>query len=91
MSARIGYRIFFGVRRPRPYRRDGMRARPGLLAASTGLGPLSPIVAYLGRELSLWLWRRARARRGTPVMMAPRRASGRAYAFESRRSDANPT
>jgi len=68
-----------------------MRARPGLLAASTGLGPLSPIVAYLGRELSLWLWRRDRARRGTPVMVSPRRGSGRAYAFESRRSDANPT
>ena len=69
-----------------------MRARPGLLAASTGLGPLSPIVAYLGRELSLWLWRRDRARRGMPaVMVAPRRSSGRAYAFESLRPDANPS
>ena len=68
-----------------------MRARPGLLVASMGLGPLSPIVTYLGRELSLWLWRRDRARRGTPVMVAPRRSSGRAYAFESRRSDADPT
>ena len=56
-----------------------------------GLGPLSPIVTYLGRELSIWLWRRDRARRGIPVMMAPRRSSGRAYAIESRRSDANPT
>ncbi len=68
-----------------------MRARPGLGAASMGLGPLSPIVTYLGRELSLWLWRRDRARRGMPVMVAPRRSSGRAYAFESRRSDGNPT
>ena len=56
-----------------------------------GLGPLSPIVTYLGRELSIWLWRRDRARRGIPVMVAPRRSSGRAYAFGSRRSDANPT
>jgi len=56
-----------------------------------GLGPRSPIVTYLGRELSIWLWRRDRARRGIPVMMAPRRSSGRAYAIESRRSDANPT
>ena len=68
-----------------------MRARPGLTAASMGLGPLSPIVTYLGRELSIWLWRRDRARRGMPVMVAPRRSSGRAYAFESRRSDGNPT
>ena len=68
-----------------------MRARPGLSAASMGLGPLSPIVTYLGRELSLWLWRRDRARRGIPVMVAPRRSSGRAYAFGARRSDANPT
>jgi hypothetical protein len=56
-----------------------------------GLGPLSPVVTYLGRELSIWLWRRDRARRGIPVMVAPRRSSGRAYAFGSRRSDANPT
>ena len=56
------------------------------------LGPLSPIVTYLGRELSLWLWRRDRARRGMPaVMVAPRRSSGRVYTFESRRSDGNPT
>jgi hypothetical protein len=68
-----------------------MRARPGLSAASMGLGPLSPIVTYLGRELSLWLWRRDRARRGMPAVLAPRRSSGRAYAFGSRRSDANPT
>jgi hypothetical protein len=62
-----------------------MRARPGLR-------PLSPIVTYLGRELSLWLWRRDRARRGMPaVMVAPRRSSGRAYTFESRRTDADPT
>jgi hypothetical protein len=68
-----------------------MRSRPGLGAASMGLGPLSPIVTYLGRELSLWLWRRDRTRRVMPVMVAPRRSSGRAYAFESRRSDGNPT
>jgi hypothetical protein len=69
-----------------------MRARPGLSAASMGLGPLSPIVTYLGRELSIWLWRRDRARRGMPaVMVAPRRSSGRVYTFESRRSDGNPT
>jgi hypothetical protein len=63
-----------------------MRARPGLLASSTGLGPLSPLVAYLGREIALWLWRRQRARQGTPVMLTPRRSGGRAYALESRRS-----
>jgi hypothetical protein len=63
-----------------------MRARPGLLASSTGLGPLSPLVAYLGREISLWLWRRRRAQMGTPVMMTPRRSGGRTYEFDSRRS-----
>jgi len=68
-----------------------MRARPGFSAASMGLGPLSPIVTYLGRELCLWLWRRDRARRGLPVMVAPRRSSGRAYTIETRRSDGNPT
>ena len=63
-----------------------MRALPGLLASSTGLGPLSLLIAYLGREISLWLWRRQRARMGTPVMVRPRRSSGRTYEFDSRRS-----
>jgi hypothetical protein len=63
-----------------------MWARPGLLAWSTGLGPLSPLLTYLGREISLWLWRRHRARMGTPVMVTPRRSGGRTYEFDSRRS-----
>ena len=62
-----------------------------LLPISRGLGPLSPIATRLGRELRLWLWRRERARRGTPVTLPRRRPTGRAYAFETRRSDSNQT
>jgi hypothetical protein len=49
------------------------------------LGLFSPLVARLERELVLWLWRRERARRGSPVTLTRRRLSGRGYVFESRR------
>jgi len=49
------------------------------------LGLLSPLVARLERELTIWLWRRERARRGSPVTLIRRRVSGRGYVFESRR------
>jgi hypothetical protein len=56
---------------------------------SAGLGSLSPLIARIERELSLWLWRRARARQGRPVMLARRRSSGRGY--EIGRRPAGPT
>jgi len=46
---------------------------------------LSPLVARLERELSIWLWRRDRARRGKPVTLTRRRVSGRGYVFDCRR------
>jgi len=49
------------------------------------LGLLSPLVDRIERELTLWLWRRERARQGSPVTLTRRRLSGRGYAFESRR------
>jgi hypothetical protein len=62
---------------------------PVFAGFSVGLGPFSPLVARLERDLVLWLWRRDRARRGTPVTERRRRNSGRAYAFETRRSSHN--
>jgi hypothetical protein len=50
-----------------------------------GLGPLSPLVARIEREVVLWRWRRERARRGVPVTERRRRPPGRAYVFETRR------
>ena len=57
-----------------------------LVPFSAGLGPLSPLVARIEREVVLWLWRRERARRGVPVTERRRRLSGRAYVFETRRA-----
>ena len=58
---------------------------------ATGFGLLSPIVTRIERELTLWLWRRERARRGSPVTLTPRRVSGRGYVLESRRGPADLT
>jgi hypothetical protein len=58
---------------------------------TTGFGLLSPIVARLERELTLWLWRRERVRRGSPVTLTRRRVSGRGYVLESRRGPTDST
>ena len=65
-----------------------MRARVVRLPTSTGFG-LSLIATRVTREVKLWLWRRERSQRGAPVTV-PRRRSGRAYMFESRRPDPRP-
>jgi hypothetical protein len=62
---------------------------PAHFASEFGL--LSPIVALLERELTLWLWRRERAQRGSPVTWTRRRVSGRGYTFEFRRGPADRT
>lgn len=54
-----------------------------------GLRPLSHIATRVAREVKLWRWRRERSQIGAPVTM-PRRRTGRAFMFESRRSDASP-
>jgi hypothetical protein len=64
---------------------------PVLAQFAAGFGLLSPIVTRIERELTLWLWRRERARRGSPVTLTRRRVSGRGYAFESRRGHADST
>jgi hypothetical protein len=66
-----------------------MPARVVRLPITTGLGPLSSIATRVAREIKLWRWRRERSQIGAPVAI-PRRKSGRAYMFESRRSDASP-
>jgi hypothetical protein len=66
-----------------------MPARVVRLPITTGLGPLSSIATRVAREIKLWRWRRERSQIGAPVTI-PRRKSGRAYMFESRRSDASP-
>jgi hypothetical protein len=48
------------------------------------LWPFSRIATRVARELKLWRWRRERSQSGAPVTV-PRRRSGRAYMFESRR------
>jgi hypothetical protein len=65
-----------------------MPARVVRLPITTGLGPLSSIATRVAREIKLWRWRRERSQIGAPVTI-PRRKSGRAYMFESRRSDAS--
>jgi hypothetical protein len=65
-----------------------MPARVVRLPISTGLGPLSHIATRVAREVKLWRWRRERSQIGAPVTM-PRRRTGRAFMFDSRRSDAN--
>jgi hypothetical protein len=67
-----------------------MPARVMRLPITTGLGPLSSIATRVAREIKLWRWRRERSQIGAPVTI-PRRKSGRAYMFESRRSDASPS
>lgn len=64
-----------------------MPARVVRLPISTGLGPLSHIATRVAREVKLWRWRRERSQIGAPVTI-PRRRSGRAFTFDSRRSDA---
>ena len=66
-----------------------MPARVVRLPISTGLGPLSQIATRVAREVKLWRWRRERSSIGAPVTL-PRRRPGRAFMFESRRSDAHP-
>jgi len=61
-----------------------------LASLSSGFGLLSPLVARFERELTFWLWRRARARQGSPVTLI-RRHSGRGYELPTRRRHANPT
>jgi hypothetical protein len=56
------------------------------LPISTGLGPLSHIATRVAREVKLWRWRRERSQIGAPVTI-PRRRTGRAFMFESRRSE----
>lgn len=63
-----------------------MPARVARLPISTGLWPLSHIATRVAREVKLWRWRRERSQIGAPVTL-PRRRSGRAFMFESRRSD----
>jgi hypothetical protein len=63
-----------------------MPARVVRLPISTGLGPLSHIATRVAREVKLWRWRRERSQIGAPVTMR-RRRTGRAFMFESRRSD----
>jgi hypothetical protein len=58
---------------------------------SNGFGPLSPIVALLERELTLWLWRHERAQRGSPVTLIRRPVSGRGYEFDFRPGPADRT
>lgn len=64
-----------------------MPARVVRLPIFTGLGPLSHIATRVAREVKLWRWRRERSQIGAPVTI-PRRRSGRAFMFESRRFDA---
>ena len=52
------------------------------------LRPLSWIATRVARELKLWRWRRQRSTIGAPVTL-PRRRPGRAFMFESRRSNAH--
>ena len=56
------------------------------LTISTGLGPFSQIATWVAREVKLWRWRRELSQIGAPVTLQ-RRRSGRAFAFETRRSD----
>jgi hypothetical protein len=63
-----------------------MLARVARLPIYTGLGPLSHIATRVAREVKLWRWRRERSQIGAPVTI-PRRRSGRAFMFESRRPD----
>jgi hypothetical protein len=63
-----------------------MPARVARLPISTGLGPLTHFATRVAREVKLWRWRRERSLSGAPVTL-PRRKPGRAYMFESRRSD----
>jgi hypothetical protein len=48
--------------------------------------PFSQIARRVAREVKLWRWRRERSLIGAPVTLQ-RRRSGRAFMFESRRSD----
>jgi len=64
-----------------------MPARVVQLPISTGFRPLARIATRVARELKLWRWRRERSTIGAPVTL-PRRRPGRAFMFESRRSDA---
>jgi hypothetical protein len=64
-----------------------MRARVARLPVSTGFWPLSRIATRVAREVQLWRWRRQRSQIGAPVTV-PRKRSGRAFMFESRRPDA---
>jgi hypothetical protein len=66
-----------------------MPARVVRLPTPTSLGPLSQIATRVAREVKLWRWRRERSSIGAPVTL-PRRRPGRAFMFESRRSDAHP-
>jgi len=63
-----------------------MPARVVRLPIYTGLGPLSHIATRVAREVKLWRWRRERSQIGAPVTI-PRRRTGRAFMFESRRSE----
>jgi hypothetical protein len=65
-----------------------MPARVVRLPLSTGRGPLSHIATRVAREVKLWRWRRERSQIGAPVTL-PRRRSGRAFMFDSRRSDSS--
>ena len=65
-----------------------MPARVVQLPISTGFRPLARIATRVARELKLWRWRRERSTIGAPVTL-PRRRPGRAFMFESRRSDAH--
>jgi hypothetical protein len=66
-----------------------MRTRVVELPASRTFRPFSRIVTRVAREVKLWRWRRERSQRGAPVTVS-RRRPGRAYMFESRRTDARP-
>ena len=65
-----------------------MLARVARLPLYTSFGPLSHIATRVAREVKLWRWRRERSQIGAPVTI-PRRRSGRAFMFESRRSDSS--
>ena len=66
-----------------------MPARVARLPFPAGPGPLSRIATRVAREVKLWRWRRERSQIGAPVTI-PRRRSGRAFMFESRRSASSP-
>jgi hypothetical protein len=65
-----------------------MPARVVRLPISSGFWPFSHIARRVAREVKLWRWRRERSQIGAPVTIR-RRRSGRAFMFESRRSDAS--